>query len=54
MFKTRPMDKKRTHYDYGINPFIRRLDNHCPDYIPKALRPDDGRKVKFAKTYYPK
>ncbi|CAG5100557.1 Similar to MRPS30: 39S ribosomal protein S30 [Cotesia congregata] len=54
MFKTRPMDKKRTHYDYGINPFIRRLDNHCPDYIPKALRPDDERKVKFAKTYYPK
>ncbi|XP_057336291.1 28S ribosomal protein S30, mitochondrial [Microplitis mediator] len=55
IFNTRPLDKRRTPWDYGINPYLRRLDNHCPDYIPKALRPEGkAKKIKFAKTYYPK
>ncbi|XP_034943011.1 39S ribosomal protein S30, mitochondrial [Chelonus insularis] len=56
MFKTRPLDKKRTHWDYGLNPFRRKLNEHLPRYIPKALRPGKvirSQRDKYAKTYYP-
>lgn len=56
MFQTRPMDKKRTGWDYGKNPLARRLDEHKPKYVPKKLRPTGQRKTKmdkWGKMYYP-
>ncbi|KAK0181570.1 hypothetical protein PV327_003843 [Microctonus hyperodae] len=50
-FKTRPLDKKRTAWDFGHNPFLRRMDDHAPKYIPKALR--KTKREKWEKTYYP-
>lgn len=49
---TRPLDKKLRFFELGINPFQRRLDDHTPNYIPKALRED--RKKKWETLYYPK
>lgn len=54
-FKTRSMDKKRDPWEFGYKPFQRRMDDHLPIYIPRALR-DDPKKRKvgrWAKTYYP-
>ncbi|GAB1865499.1 28s ribosomal protein mitochondrial-like protein [Camponotus japonicus] len=53
--KTRPMDKKREPWEYGIRMFKRRLDDHLPVYIPRCLRTNPKkRKVgRWAETYYP-
>lgn len=51
--KTRPMDARRRPFELGINPYMRRYDEHVPDYIPKCLRPEEDKKTKWAKTYYP-
>ncbi|XP_015118168.1 39S ribosomal protein S30, mitochondrial [Diachasma alloeum] len=53
LFKTRPLDKRRTPWDYGVNPFLRRIDEHRLRYIPKKFRPVDKPKVKYAPNYYP-
>ncbi|XP_058792079.1 large ribosomal subunit protein mL65 [Phymastichus coffea] len=56
-FKTRPLDKKREPWEFGINVFKRRLDDHASEYIPKHLRPDPKKHkqiYKWAKSYYPK
>lgn len=52
---TRPIqDKRRRFYNYGINPFQRRLDEHLPKYIPRELRKKGIRdKNKREATYYP-
>ncbi|KAF4532271.1 hypothetical protein B566_EDAN007243 [Ephemera danica] len=50
-FKTRPMDARRRPFELWQNPWARRLDDHCPRYVPKILRKDP--KQKFEKTYYP-
>ncbi|XP_076646293.1 mitochondrial ribosomal protein S30 [Halictus rubicundus] len=54
-FKTRPVEKKRDPWEFGYKPFERRMDDHLPIYIPRALREDPKkRKVgRWAKTYYP-
>lgn len=55
--KTRPMDKKHEPWEYGINPYMRTLDNHLPNYIPKVLRPHPKKRYKwelYEKQYYPK
>lgn len=51
---TRPMDARRKFFELNINPWARRLDEHHPAYIPKALR-EGGKKnkKKWSKTYYP-
>ncbi|XP_029668999.1 39S ribosomal protein S30, mitochondrial [Formica exsecta] len=53
--KTRPMDKKREPWEFGIRIFKRRLDDHQPPYIPRCLRTNPKkRKIgRWAKTYYP-
>lgn len=53
--KTRPFDKKREPWEFGIRMFKRRLDDHLPVYIPRRLRTNPNkRKVgRWAKTYYP-
>ncbi|KAG6444958.1 hypothetical protein O3G_MSEX003648 [Manduca sexta] len=51
---TRFFEAKRRPFECGINPFKRRLDEHLPPYIPKALRAFPKSKKKFEKTYYPK
>lgn len=53
-FNTRFFEAKRRPFEWGINPFNRRLDEHLPPYIPKALRPYPRSKKKFETTYYPK
>ncbi|KAJ8669585.1 hypothetical protein QAD02_000844 [Eretmocerus hayati] len=52
-FKTRPLDKKREPWERGTNMWMRRLDDHAPEYIPKCLRPYPKSRKKFANTYYP-
>lgn len=54
--KTRPMDKKREPWEFGIKMFKRRLDDHLPPYIPRRLRNPSPKKRKvgrWEKTYYP-
>ncbi|XP_025075488.1 uncharacterized protein LOC105432645 [Pogonomyrmex barbatus] len=53
--KTRPMDKKREPWEFGIKMYKRRLDDHQPAYIPRFMRENPKkRKVgRWAKTYYP-
>ncbi|XP_049938706.1 39S ribosomal protein S30, mitochondrial [Schistocerca serialis cubense] len=51
--KTRPMDARRRPFELGINPFRRQYDEHVPEYIPKSLRPEEDKKTKWKKTYYP-
>lgn len=51
--KTRFFEAKRRPFELGKNPFKRRLDEHLPSYIPKALRPYPRHKKKFETTYYP-
>lgn len=52
--KTRQLEAKRRPFELGINPFNRRLDEHQPVYIPRALRPEGPKsKKKWEKTYYP-
>lgn len=56
-FKTRPMDKKRDPWQFGVNVYDRRLDEHAREYIPRHLRPHPKKLkqvYKWAKTYYPK
>ncbi|CAH0724918.1 unnamed protein product, partial [Brenthis ino] len=53
-FKTRFFEARRRPFEWGINPFKRRLDEHLPPYIPKVLRPYPRSKKKFETTYYPK
>ncbi|XP_045450072.1 28S ribosomal protein S30, mitochondrial [Melitaea cinxia] len=53
-FNTRFFEAKRKPFEYDINPFKRRLDEHLPPYIPKVLRPYPRSKKKFETTYYPK
>ncbi|XP_011305241.1 uncharacterized protein mRpS30 [Fopius arisanus] len=53
LFKTRPLDKRRTPWDYGINPYTRRLDEHRLKYIPKKFRPVNKPRDKYAPNYYP-
>ncbi|XP_078052150.1 mitochondrial ribosomal protein S30 [Augochlora pura] len=52
---TRPMDKKRDPWQFGYEPFKRRMDDHQPIYIPRCLRenPKLRKKGRWAKTYYP-
>ncbi|XP_011867652.1 PREDICTED: 28S ribosomal protein S30, mitochondrial [Vollenhovia emeryi] len=54
-FKTRPIDKKREPWQFGINMFKRRLDDHKPPYIPRRLRENPKkRKIgRWARMYYP-
>ncbi|XP_012528781.1 28S ribosomal protein S30, mitochondrial [Monomorium pharaonis] len=54
-FKTRPMDKKREPWEFGIKMYKRRLDDHKSAYIPKHLRENPKKKKigRWAKTYYP-
>ncbi|XP_012281803.1 28S ribosomal protein S30, mitochondrial [Orussus abietinus] len=52
--KTRPLDRRDTKWELGKPIINRRLDDHTPQYIPKALRPEGPKsKNKWAKTYYP-
>ncbi|XP_052752185.1 28S ribosomal protein S30, mitochondrial [Galleria mellonella] len=51
--KTRFFEPNRRPFELGINPFKRRLNEHLPPYIPKALRPYPKHKKKFETTYYP-
>lgn len=52
--QTMPMDARRRFFELGINPWKRRMDEHAPAYIPKALRPGGPKsKEKFEKTYWP-
>lgn len=52
--KTRPMDPLRKPYELNINPWARRLDEHQPKYIPKALRPGGPKsKPKWETNYWP-
>ncbi|XP_050349705.1 28S ribosomal protein S30, mitochondrial [Nymphalis io] len=53
-FNTRFFEAKRKPFEFDINPFNRRLDEHLPPYIPKVLRPYPRSKKKFETTYYPK
>ncbi|KAJ8714549.1 hypothetical protein PYW07_002774 [Mythimna separata] len=53
-FNTRFFEAKRRPFELGINPFNRRLDEHLPPYIPKALRPYPRSRKTFETTYYPK
>lgn len=53
-FNTRFFEPKRRPFELDINPYRRRLDEHLPPYIPKALRPYPKSKKKFETTYYPK
>ncbi|CAG9790897.1 unnamed protein product [Diatraea saccharalis] len=50
---TRFHEAKRRPFELGIYPFKRRLNEHLPPYIPKALRPYPKSKKKFETTYYP-
>lgn len=52
-FKTMPMEKRRTPWDFGVNPMLRRLDQHIPHYIPKDKRKPGAFKKKWEDTYYP-
>ncbi|XP_015601452.1 28S ribosomal protein S30, mitochondrial [Cephus cinctus] len=52
--KRRPMEKRREPWQFNINMGRRRLDDHTPEYIPKALRPGGPKsRKKWANTYYP-
>lgn len=53
--KTRPIqDKRMRFYDFKINPFQRRLDEHLPKYIPRDLRANGIHdKNRREATYYP-
>lgn len=52
--QTRPMDKKRRFFEFKINPFNRRLDEHIPEYIPRCLRAGGiYDKKKYKSSYYP-
>jgi len=53
--KTRPMDKKREPWEFGIKMYKRTLDDHQPVYIPRHLRenPKKRNRGRWAKTYYP-
>lgn len=51
---TRPLEAKKRFFERGINPFKRRMDQHTPIYIPRAIRPDGSKsKKRWQKTYYP-
>lgn len=51
---TRPLEKKRRFFEFEINPFKRRLDEHKSVYIPRDLRPLGKRsKKKWEDMYYP-
>ena len=50
---TRFVDKKRDPWQFGINVYKRRLDDHTPEYIPKVCRPYPRSKKKWATNYYP-
>nr|XP_033343091.1 28S ribosomal protein S30, mitochondrial [Megalopta genalis]XP_033343092.1 28S ribosomal protein S30, mitochondrial [Megalopta genalis] len=53
--ETRPMDKKRDPWQFGYNPFKRRMDDHKPIYIPRCHRENPSKRQigRWAKTYYP-
>ncbi|KAK2580906.1 hypothetical protein KPH14_005975 [Odynerus spinipes] len=53
--KTRPLDKKRHPFEFGINVLNRRLDDHTPRYIPRCLRANPKKRSvgRWEKTYYP-
>lgn len=52
--KTLPLAAKRRFFELNVNPFLRRLDEHTPVYVPKAVRPGGPKgKDKWEKTYYP-
>ncbi|KAL5277554.1 MRPS30 family protein [Megaselia abdita] len=52
--KQRAMEPKRRFFERGVNPWSRTLDQHCPDYIPKVIRPGGVKsRNKFKKHYYP-
>ena len=51
---TRPLEARRRSFEININPFKRRMDQHCPVYVPKPIRKEGPkRENKFEKTYYP-
>lgn len=41
---TRALDKKRDPWQFGYNPYKRRLDDHKPVYVPKCLRENPKKK----------
>lgn len=53
--KTRPFEKKRHPFQFGIDVMSRRMDDHTPKYIPKCLRANPKKKKigKWENTYYP-
>lgn len=52
--QTKQLVPKRRFFELGINPFARKLTEHTPPYIPKAIRPGGPKsKNKWEKTYYP-
>lgn len=52
--KHRAMEPKRRFFERGVNPWARTLDQHCPEYIPKVVRPGGVKSPhKFKKHYYP-
>ncbi|XP_017891276.1 39S ribosomal protein S30, mitochondrial [Ceratina calcarata] len=54
--KTRPMDKRRDPWEFGYQPYKRRMDDHQPIYIPRCLRANPKkRKIgRWAYTFYPR
>lgn len=52
--ETMPIEPRRRFFELEKNPWARRLDEHAPKYIPKALRPNGPKsKPKFEETYWP-
>nr|XP_014102318.1 39S ribosomal protein S30, mitochondrial [Bactrocera oleae] len=52
--KTRVMEPKRRFFELGINPWLRKLDQHQKEYIPRALRPEGPKsKKKWKESFYP-
>jgi len=49
--QTRPLDKKRESWEFGVNHWHRKLDDHAHKYVPKALR--KNKHIKFEYVYYP-
>lgn len=54
-FNTRPMDPRRRFFELNQDPWDRRLDDHWPEYIPRAQRIGGyhDKKNKWKATYWP-
>lgn len=53
--KTRPIEKRRDPWQFGIKPMQRRLDDHALPYIPRCLRklPKKRKLGRHSRCYYP-